>query len=281
MVTRKTQSSWEDLIIKYKQDNKLYSRSCKLHNRCTQISLNDSDRLCPCGSLVRCHSFWDPNLQNREKNFNFPDNSLAGFKFNDSTTTPVTIFGRLKPNDCKFIRLDVQSDMNNIYQLLVDDSGGQNPKPDLILSIYGGTNYFNMVKQLEKRIICDLIDAVITTNAWILTNGVDNGVAKLVGECISYHCLLTEISKKIKCIGLTMWGTVTEDMRCRLKYESHDYPKNEIYRQTPDNVQEHYETIQKNHTHCILFDDEKFNTHNGDSHRHNLVLTACKDKDHT
>ena len=57
----------------------------------------------------------------------------------------------------------------------------------------------------------------IYSDAWILTDGIDTGVSKLVGEGILHHRLLHEYSNEIKCIGLTMWGAVSEKMRLGLK----------------------------------------------------------------
>ncbi len=58
-------------------------------------------------------------------------------------------------------------------------------------------------------------------DAWILTTGINNGVSKLVGEGISHYRLLQEDSNKVKCIGLTMWGTVSENTRLELKQATH------------------------------------------------------------
>ncbi|CAF4886108.1 unnamed protein product, partial [Rotaria sp. Silwood1] len=48
-----------------------------------------------------------------------------------------------------------------------------------------------------------------------------------------------------------------------------------------DNLEEDKETIEKNHTHCILFDGGQLNTYLDDSHRHKLVTHACAQQDHT
>ena len=42
-------------------------------------------------------------------------------------------------------------------------------------------------------------------------------MSKFIGEGISYYHLLHECSNKIKCIGLTMWGAISEDERLNLK----------------------------------------------------------------
>ncbi len=54
-------------------------------------------------------------------------------------------------------------------------------------------------------------------------------------------------------------------------------------RQIPESVQEDKETIEPNHTHCILFDSGRLNEYLSDSQRKQFVTEACKvkDNDHT
>ena len=58
----------------------------------------------------------------------------------------------------------------------------------------------------------------IHLDTWILTAGISNGVSKLVGEGISHYRLLREYPNRVKCIGMTMWGTVNESTRFELKH---------------------------------------------------------------
>jgi hypothetical protein len=71
------------------------------------------------------------------------------------------------------------------------------------------------IKVLNLIIIINL-----PLDAWILTAGISNGVSKLVGEGISHYCLLRECPNKVKCIGMTMWGTTNENTRLQLKKET-------------------------------------------------------------
>ena len=57
----------------------------------------------------------------------------------------------------------------------------------------------------------------IRLDAWILTAGLNNGVSKVVGEGISHYSLLREYPKRVKCIGMTMWGSINENTRVLLK----------------------------------------------------------------
>jgi hypothetical protein len=122
---------------------------------------NDFHEVCCCGRLVRSHSFDRESLQaeaKRKNKLNWTPPSQFK-KTIQSFSVPVNIFGRLKSNGCKFIRLDAQSDINVVYDLLVADCGGEKHKPALILSVYGGAKYFIMTEKLEKPIIRGIIDA--------------------------------------------------------------------------------------------------------------------------
>ncbi|CAF4188401.1 unnamed protein product, partial [Adineta steineri] len=197
-----------------------------------------------------------------------------------SAIVPVTIYGTLKstgPTGCKYIRLSLQTPTDLIYELLLGDC--EKKKPTLILSVYGGAKYFTMTEKPEKEIIRGIIDAAATSNAWILTTGINNGVTKLIGEGISHYRLLKANSNKIICIGLTKWGTINESTRFELKYTTKGYPRELRRRQISDKDEDTDETIERNHTHCILFDDGKLGGYLDDRHRNHLVEHAIEYKD--
>ncbi|CAF3957560.1 unnamed protein product, partial [Adineta steineri] len=274
--------SWEDLISRTKIDADIVYRTCKIYNRQVQTPRDDANKKCCCGRLVRRHSFdgecLSPNTNNAETP-NFPQI----FQPIHSTIVPVTIYGALKSTGsigCKYIRLDHQTNMERIYDLLVKDCKGA--KPGLILSIYGGAKYFTMTEKLEKEIIRGIIDAAATSNAWILTTGINNGVSKLIGEGISHYRLLKANPNKIVCIGLTKWGTINGRTRFELKHTikvSEDYGLELFSRRISNDDNDTDETIERNHTHCILFDDGKLGSYLNDGQRSDLVKHAMNDKD--
>ncbi|CAF0930453.1 unnamed protein product [Adineta steineri] len=268
--------SWEDLIFRANTAKKIVCRTCKIYNQQVQIDPDDENKKCCCGRLVRCHSFGGECLPLKIAN------SPQVFRHQHSTSVPVTIYGTLKSTGsigCKYIRIDNQLPAEPIYELLVKDCGGT--KPALILSIYGGAKYFTMTEKLEKEIIRGIIDAAATSNAWLLTTGINNGVSKLIGEGISHYHLLKANLNKIVCIGLTKWGTVNESTRFELKHTTKDYRSELCHRQISDDDDDDDtdETIEKNHTHCILFDDGKLGSYLDDGQRSALVECAMKDKD--
>ncbi|CAF0730867.1 unnamed protein product [Adineta steineri] len=271
-------SSWEDLIIRH-SETKLKSRTCSIFNINSSLS-TESDKLCPCDRMIRRHSLIGECLQSKaaangnttwEPPTKFLDNA------SHSTKVPINVYGTLQSVGCKFIRVDSRVAIKDLFQLVLEDSGGQ--KPDLIISVYGGAKYFTMTERLEKEFIRGVIDAATMADAWILTAGINNGVSKLVGEGISHYRLLREYSNKVKCIGMTMWGTINETTRLELKGASQGSPRPLCQRQIPESAQENKETIELNHTHCILFDSGRLNEYLSDSQRHQFVTEACEDKE--
>ncbi|CAF0984122.1 unnamed protein product [Adineta steineri] len=276
-----SKESWEDLVFSAKTDEKIVCRTCKIYNQKVRTPREDPNEKCCCGRLVRCHSFDGICLSLNANNNNAgTTNSRQEFKRIHSTTVPVTIYGTLKSTGsigCKYIRINNQLDAEPIYELLVKDCRGT--KPALILSIYGGAKYFTMTEKLEKEIIRGIIDAAATSNAWILTTGINNGASKLIGEGISHYRLLKSNPNKTVCIGLTKWGTINESTRFELKHTTKDYPPELCHRQISDTGDDTDETIERNHTHCILFDDGKLSGYLSDEQRSALVGHAMNDKD--
>ncbi|CAF1060452.1 unnamed protein product [Rotaria sordida] len=246
--------SWEDLIIKHRSENvKFKSRTCCIYNTQPSNPENFGDKICPCGRMIRRHSFTSNSVEAREAKkgnteFNPPKEFPDDNKHSDAVS--VNVFGTLQPSGCKFLRIDVRIPMKNIFKFIFEDCGKQ--KPALILSIYGGAKYFTMTERLEKEFIRGVIDAATVANAWILTTGINNGVSKLVGEGISHYSLLRE-------------------------YPNKGNPPPLCERQIPGNVGEDRETIERNHTHCLLFDSGKLYDYLSDSQRHQFVTEACKD----
>ncbi|CAF2408271.1 unnamed protein product [Rotaria sp. Silwood2] len=145
---------------------------------------------------------------------------------------------------------------------------------------FTGRGIFNQIFYEPYWLIYgEVSDKDLLDNAWILTAGINNGVSKLVGEGISHYRLLQEYPNKVKCIGMTMWGTINENTRLEFKNASNGFPKPLCERQIPDNVQEYKETIERNHTHCILFDSGRLNEYLTDTQRDQFVTEACKHKD--
>ena len=150
--------SWEDLILHYSIQPKFKSRTCSIYNN-KSASSAEPDKLCPCGRMIRRHSFigncLEPVAIADQKSWKIPAEYLDGKTY--TTQVPVNIYGTLKSTGCKFLRIDSRTQMEDLFPFILEDCEGK--KPALIISVYGGAKYFTMTERLEKEFIRGIIDA--------------------------------------------------------------------------------------------------------------------------
>ncbi|KAK7069703.1 hypothetical protein SK128_024773, partial [Halocaridina rubra] len=65
--------------------------------------------------------------------------------------------------------------------------------PNLVISIAGDTQVTNIDSNKREKIISGLIKAVKSTNAWLLTDGMDTGYTKLVGKAVNKSQSFVEV----------------------------------------------------------------------------------------
>ncbi len=88
-------------------------------------------------------------------------------------------------------------------------------KPQLILSVTGSTREFTLSSSMKKTFKRGLVKVAESTESWILTNGFNMGVMKLVGEAIAES---TNHSKpKLTAIGILS----LEIIAFREKFQAH------------------------------------------------------------
>ncbi|CAF1188689.1 unnamed protein product [Adineta ricciae] len=270
--------TWLEVIAHYQNDPFCRSRTCHIYNHRSKQPADRPEQTCPCGRLIGRHSLTDACLQSKTLEKGEAWTPPTTFYNNHSCQVPINVCGVLKPYDCHFLRLDHQINSDNsygLYQLILDDCGGK--KPDLILSISGGRRYFLLKEQLKTEIVKDIIDIAVKTNAWILTDGTDTGISKHIGEGISHYRIVHNYSKRIICIGLTMWGLLSEEARQNLKKATDGYPEQLLRQQIPSRNQKNENRIEDRHSHCILFDDGRLIGHSSDANRDAFISAICND----
>ncbi|XP_036354612.1 transient receptor potential cation channel subfamily M member 3-like [Octopus sinensis] len=109
----------------------------------------------------------------------------------------------------KYIRLSNSTKIDKVIQLLTEHWGLNLPK--LVISVYGGMRNFDLNKKILKIIRRGLIECAKTTNAWILTTGINAGAIKDIGESLS-DCSRRDRSK-FALIGISPWGVVSDRHR--------------------------------------------------------------------
>ncbi|KAK7933882.1 hypothetical protein WMY93_004778 [Mugilogobius chulae] len=104
----------------------------------------------------------------------------------------------------KYLRLAVDSKPETILQLMLKE--WQMERPKLLLSVQGGSKNFPLSPKVEQAFSKGLMTAALSTGAWILTNGINTGVSKYVGEAVKLyggHDL-----RKRNTVGVTSWGVI-------------------------------------------------------------------------
>ena len=92
----------------------------------------------------------------------------------------------------------------DIIQYMYSNEGFKLKRPKIILSIVGGAKKLNMPSNWKKDFKSGLIKAAKAANAWIITGGLNIGVAKLVGDAISEAISADNVTV----LGLATWGAV-------------------------------------------------------------------------
>jgi len=245
--------SWPERIKR-----KVYKpRTSALHDRSSKK--DDKKPVCTSDHRVHGHSFEDesaredsPSRRDIKKEVNSKD------------------WYQINPDSCKYVLCDIKKDMNEIYDLIVRDRSIK--EPSIIMSVYGGAKYFRLTNRLEKEFIHGIIHTATIAKAWILTAGINTGVSKLVGESISRARALNK-DLQVTCIGLTMWGSIGEQARLKLKSNCSTTPPT-----LSNTIEDNKDMLEKNHTHCILFDNGQSNGYLEDSKRSDFVKVACGKK---
>uniref|UniRef100_H9G8B4 non-specific serine/threonine protein kinase n=1 Tax=Anolis carolinensis TaxID=28377 RepID=H9G8B4_ANOCA len=104
----------------------------------------------------------------------------------------------------KYVRLSYDTKPEAILQLMLKE--WQMELPKLVISVHGGMQKFELHPRIKQLLGKGLIKAAVTTGAWIITGGVNTGVAKHVGDALKEHA--SRSSRKICTIGIAPWGVI-------------------------------------------------------------------------
>ncbi|NXY45225.1 TRPM7 protein, partial [Ceuthmochares aereus] len=103
-----------------------------------------------------------------------------------------------------YVRLSYDTKPEAILQLMLKE--WQMELPKLVISVHGGMQKFELHPRIKQLLGKGLIKAAVTTGAWIVTGGVNTGVAKHVGDALREHA--SRSSRKICTIGIAPWGVI-------------------------------------------------------------------------
>uniref|UniRef100_A0A8C0IWH7 non-specific serine/threonine protein kinase n=1 Tax=Chelonoidis abingdonii TaxID=106734 RepID=A0A8C0IWH7_CHEAB len=169
---------------------------------------------CCCGRLVRQHACFTASLAMKYtdvklgENFNQEIEEWSVEKHTEQSSTDaygvINFQGGSHSCRAKYVRLSYDTKPEAILQLLLKE--WQMELPRLVISVHGGMQKFELHPRIKQLLGKGLIKAAVTTGAWIITGGVNTGVAKHVGDALREHA--SRSSRKICTIGIAPWGVI-------------------------------------------------------------------------
>uniref|UniRef100_A0A3Q4MND8 non-specific serine/threonine protein kinase n=1 Tax=Neolamprologus brichardi TaxID=32507 RepID=A0A3Q4MND8_NEOBR len=172
---------------------------------------------CCCGRLVRQHAGFTASLATKYSDVklgessNVPMPELEEWSVEKHTeASPTDAYGVINFQGgshsyrAKYVRLSHDASPDSILRLMLKEWHMELPK--ILISVHGGIQNFDLHPRIKQVVGKGLIKAAVTTGAWILTGGVNTGVAKHVGDALKEHC--SRSSKKICTIGIAPWGVI-------------------------------------------------------------------------
>uniref|UniRef100_A0A452HZZ0 non-specific serine/threonine protein kinase n=1 Tax=Gopherus agassizii TaxID=38772 RepID=A0A452HZZ0_9SAUR len=165
-------------------------------------------------------------------------------------TSPTDSFGTINFQDgdhtyhAKYIRTSYDTKLDQLLHLMVKE--WQMELPKLVISVHGGIQNFKLPSKVKQVFSKGLVKAAETTGAWIITEGINSGVSRHVGDALKAHA--SQYLRKICAIGIPPWGIIEnqrdligKDVVC-------------LY-QTLSNPLSKLSTLNSMHSHFILADD--------------------------
>ncbi|KAF0882650.1 TRPM6 protein, partial [Crocuta crocuta] len=242
-----SQKSWIEGVFNKRECNKIIPSSKDPH-RCTagcQVCQNLIR--CYCGRLIGDHHGIDYSWTSSAASGN---EDVQWSVEKHTTKSPTDAFGTIKFQDgehthhSKYIRTSYDTKAEHLLHLMLKEWKMELPK--LVISVHGGVQNFRMPSKLKEIFSQGLVKAAETTGAWIITEGINTGVSKHVGDALKAHSFRS--LRKIWTVGIPPWGVIEnqrdligKDVVC-------------LY-QTLGNPLSKLTTLNSMHSHFILSDD--------------------------
>ncbi|KAG8512994.1 Transient receptor potential cation channel subfamily M member 6, partial [Galemys pyrenaicus] len=239
--------SWIEGVFDKRECSKIIPSSKGPH-RCTagcQICQNLIR--CCCGRFIGDHHGIDHAWTSSTANGN--ENEQWSVE-KHTRKSPTDTFGTINFQDgehtyhSKYIRTSYDTKLDHLLHLMLREWKMELPK--LVISVHGGIQNFKMLSKLKEIFSQGLVKAAETTGAWIITEGINTGVSKHVGDALKAHS--SQTLRKISTVGIPPWGVIEnqkdligKDVVC-------------LY-QTLGNPLSKLTTLNSMHSHFILSDD--------------------------
>ncbi|NXO05082.1 TRPM6 protein, partial [Rhinopomastus cyanomelas] len=203
---------------------------------------------CCCGRLIGDH----PGIDYRWPAYHTaPQRDGAKWSVQKHTKmSPTDAFGTISFQDgdrtyhAKYIRLSYDSSLDQLLHLMLKE--WQMELPKLVISVHGGIQDFKLPSKFKQIFSTGLVKAAETTGAWIITEGINRGVSRHVGDALK-DCAAPHL-RKICSVGIPPWGIIEnwrdligKDVIC-------------LY-QTLGNPLSKLSTLNSMHSHFLMADD--------------------------
>ena len=193
---------------------------------------------------------------------------------------PTNAFGKLKFVNCpvskpaQYVRLADNTDMDYVKELVQDAwcMLKHEREPKLVISVVGGTKHLSLAEEKWFALQKAIIAVAKPTNAWFVTEGINIGSSKIIGEIVKSGQFyvkakedksLTKMTRGLKAIGICSWryiakqeSLVINNCRRTVSYNSRlsDYDDTKTYNSMAgeNNTKP---SLDQNHTHFLLVDN--------------------------
>uniref|UniRef100_A0ABM5FSE4 non-specific serine/threonine protein kinase n=1 Tax=Pogona vitticeps TaxID=103695 RepID=A0ABM5FSE4_9SAUR len=244
----KSQKSWIEGVFSKRECAKIVPSSRDPHRCPAGCQVCQNLIRCCCGRLIGDHPGIDYSWPIFQSARNKENEEWSVQK--DTKISPTDAFGTISFQDgdhtyhAKYIRTSYDTKLDQLLQLMVKE--WQMELPKLVISVHGGIQNFKLPYKLKQIFSKGLVKAAETTGAWILTEGINTGVSKHVGDALKVHA--SQYLRKICTVGIPPWGMIEnqrdligKDVVCRYQMLSNPLSK--------------LSTLNNMHSHFILADD--------------------------
>lgn len=83
--------------------------------------------------------------------------------------------------------------------------------PKLLISVTGGAKKFKIKENMKNIVKKGIVKAALSTDAWLITGGNEEGVMKLIGEAANEMAFTLDPNKKFILLGIANWSTITNN----------------------------------------------------------------------
>ena len=184
--------------------------------------------------------------------------------------SPTNAFGKIRfvnfpaSKPAQYVRLSNDTHMQNVKELVEDVWGigrlKHKRKPNLVISVIGGAKNINLHGKKREAIKEAILAAAQPTNAWLVTDGINIGCSKLVGEIVKEGQFyikdkdrsLVKMTRGLKAIGICSWGFIANNDALENKDKTNNDYKTYTCLSRKDGNKP---SLEPNHTHFLIVDN--------------------------